>query len=191
MIGVTWFLLTLTGLVSPISLADRCALLETNGLLSWVEAERQMSMDGHRDQQSTYTRKGAWLPDISLSAGVTLDDGDQYRISDGSQNASFRTSSLSEGGQRTQYQVRFKWFLSTHKLSVQRLSWRRYVSQERQRSHGRLGQLIHVFGRWVKHLQQRCHDNIQAPLDPTLFNLELELNHLSHGRFYHWLKESK
>ena len=191
MTPVTWFLLTLSGLVSPISVSQRCTLLDAERLSNWADTERRISMVAFKATQSPENRRHAWLPDVSLSAGLKRDDGDQYRVSDGSQESGLRTSVLSEGGQRTEYEVRFKWFLSTHRLSPQAVTWRRHINRESLRIHNGLSELLHVFGRWVKTLEQRCRSEIDVALDPSLFNLELQLNHLSQGRFYQWLKEKK
>jgi hypothetical protein len=191
MSGVTWLLLTLSGLVSPMSVAQRCTLLDAEHLSNWADAERRISMVALKASQPPHRRRHAWRPDVSFSAGLKLDDGDQYRVSDGSEASSLRTSVLSEGGQRTEYEVRFKWFLSTHRLSPQDVTWRRYFNREQLRIHNRLGELINIFGRWVKTLEQRCQIETGAALDSSLFNLEMQLNHLSQGRFYQWLKENK
>ena len=191
MSGVTWFLLTLSGLVSPMSVAERCTLLDAERLGNWTDTERRISMTSLKASKSRDRRRHSWLPDVSLSAGLKLDDGDQYRVSDGSQASSSRTSVLSEGGQRAEYEVRFNWFLSTHRLTPQEVTWRRYANREHLRVHNRLGDLIHVFGRWVKALEHRCQNQPGADLDSSLFNLEMQLNHLSQGRFYQWLKERK
>ncbi len=185
---LTILLFNLYGLSSPITMIQRCGLLDTAHLVTWVESERKASAPTN-SLSRTSKRPNPWLPDVSLSAGVTLNDGDQYRILEAAQSTGLRTSAVSEGGQRTQYQLRLKWFLSTHATSANRLSWRKSINQEQVRSRGVLQQVIQTFGRWVKHLDKRCQQQPVKALDSVLFTLELELEHLSDGRFYQWLKE--
>ena len=102
-----------------------------------------------------------------------------------------RTSAVSEGGQRMNYEVNLKWFLSTHALSAEQLSRQRFVAQQYRQQVQSMSRLIRVFGRWVTAIERRCNKTPIPGLDAALFELELELEQLSEGRFYLWLKENK
>ena len=190
MSGLSVLLIHLYALSSPITMGQRCACLDSSSLIRWVHSERTRG-DQPRGIGGSSKRKNPWLPDIKLSAGVTIDDGDQYRVLDSDSVGGFRTSAVSEGGQRTNYEVSLKWFLSTHASSAQQLSWNRFVAQQTRQRVESTSRLIRVFSRCVSALERRCDRRPVPGLDAALFELELELEQLSEGRFYLWLKENK
>lgn len=188
--GLFMFLIHLYALSSPITMTQRCTRLDSSSLVAWMHDERTRGRQ-HHDLAHLAKRQKPWLPDIKLSAGVTINDGDQYRILDGTALSDLRTSAVSEGAHRTEYEVSFKWFLSTHTSSASHLSWQRFLEHEHRQREASTNRFVRVFSRWVSAIEQRCKKTPPTGVDAALFTLELELEQLSEGRFYRWLKEKK
>ena len=174
------------GSVTP-TFQERCRKLENSNVHRWLEDERNSqwkSIGNHRP-----VRPKAWLPDVHVGSEFTFDDGDQYRISDGSHNNGSRFSTLREGDRRSRYTLNLRWRLSTHNDFSNVLAWQRSQAKLKEALSTSMRRLVAVYLRWFSAIKKQCAIDPNVVVTLEVLALEIELDHLSYGRFQEWMKE--
>ena len=180
--------------MSAVSLAqatfqERCRKIESPDVNRWLEQERLSQWKSIGNKQPVRSR--SWLPDVHIGSESTLDDGDQSRVSDGTQNNGLRFSTLREGDRRSRYTLNLRWRLSTHNDASEALAWQRYQAKRQEALSNSLRRLVAVYLRWFSAIKKQCEIDVNVPVSLEVLALEIELNHLSYGRFQKWTKEKR
>lgn len=189
MIAMLHVMMSLALMEAPPISSQRCQKLRHTSLWSWVneEAQRLRSVS---DVTIELERRSRWIPDVQLLSSVTLNEDNRFRLTDDSEDVNFRTTSQQVGGQRSRVEVRFSWYLATHRETSPRLSLIKLRREQKAFTDKTVNLLITLLGQWLASVSKNCKLPREEHLGADVFELELRLNDLTSGRFYQWLKEN-